>query len=114
MTSWPLRFGLLRTLFSELRLALRLLREPRVPLLMKGLPLLAVAYLLSPLDIVPDIVPLLGQIDDLGFVLLALQAFRRLCPSRVVAFHRGAIVDGRRYTAMSATDDIIDAEWKRV
>jgi uncharacterized membrane protein YkvA (DUF1232 family) len=109
-----LRFGLFRTLLSEVRLALRLLREPRVSRLAKGLPLLALAYLFSPLDIVPDVVPLLGQLDDLGFILLVLQAFRRLCPPAAVACHRGAIVEGRRYAAMSTTDDVIDAEWKRI
>jgi uncharacterized membrane protein YkvA (DUF1232 family) len=109
-----LRFGLVRTLVSEVRLALRLLREPRVPRLIKGLPLLALVYLVSPIDVVPDIVLLLGQLDDVGFLVLALQAFRRLCPSAVVEFHRSAVAEGRRYSAMSTADEVIDVEWKRV
>lgn len=66
VTSWLWRPGPLRMLFSHARLASRLLREPRVPFLAKAVPLLAVLYLLSPLDLVPDVLPLLGQIDDLS------------------------------------------------
>jgi uncharacterized membrane protein YkvA (DUF1232 family) len=41
----------LRTLFAHVRLAVRLVREPRVPLLTKALPLGAVLYVVSPLTI---------------------------------------------------------------
>jgi hypothetical protein len=56
---------------------------------------------------------LLGQLDDVGVLVLALQAFRRLCPSAVVAFHRSAVAEGG-YSAMSTADDVIDVEWRRV
>ena len=113
MASWLARPGLFRTLLSKVRLAIRLIREPRVPLLTKGLPLLATLYLISPLDFVPDVIPLLGQFDDLGIVLVGLGVFLRVCPAPAVAFHRTAIAQGRRYAPMSATDDVIDAEWRR-
>jgi uncharacterized membrane protein YkvA (DUF1232 family) len=100
-------------LVSHARLTIRLLREPRVPLLTKAVPLLAALYLVSPLDVVPDFLPLLGQIDDLTLILIALAAFLRLCPWATVAFHPGAIAEGRRYAPMSSTDDVIDAEWRR-
>lgn len=113
VTSWLWRPGLLRMLFSHARLASRLLREPRVPILAKAVPLLAAIYLVSPLDVVPDVLPLLGQVDDLSLILVALVVFLRLCPSATVAFHRGAIAEGRPYSPMSPTDDVIDAEWRR-
>jgi uncharacterized membrane protein YkvA (DUF1232 family) len=113
-TFWPSRFGLLRMVLSEARLGFRLVRDPRVPLLIKGLPLLAVVYLVSPIDVVPDVLPLLGQLDDLGFMLVMLKVFRRLCPAGVVAFHRTAIVEGRRYGPAPQADEIVDAEWRRV
>lgn len=112
-TSWPARFGLLRVLFSEARLALRLLREPSVPLLVKMLPALAGLYLFAPLDVVPDVLPLLGQFDDLGVLLAVLSFFRGRCPEATVAFHRAAIVQGRPYTPMPPEGDVIDAEWRR-
>jgi uncharacterized membrane protein YkvA (DUF1232 family) len=108
--SWPFR---LPALVAHLRLAVRLLREPRVSIVAKALPLLATFYVISPLDLVPDVIPVLGQLDDLGIILIALQGFLRLCPAEAVDFHRGAITQGRRYSAMAPTDGVIDAEWRR-
>src|SRR6266436_4665058 len=96
--SWLSRPTVLRTLFSHVRLALRLMREPGVPLVTKALPLLTAIYVISPLDLVPDVIPVLGQLDDLGIVLIALEVFLRLCPPAAVAFHRGAIAQSRRYS----------------
>jgi uncharacterized membrane protein YkvA (DUF1232 family) len=100
-------------LFSHARLAIRLLRDPRVPILAKAVPLLGALYLVSPLDVIPDFLPLLGQVDDLSLVLVALAMFLRLCPAAPVAFHRAAIAVGRPYAPMSPTDEVIDAEWRR-
>ena len=111
--SWLWRPALLRLLVSQARLAGRLLREPCVPLGAKAVPLLAGLYLLAPLDFIPDVLPLLGQIDDLTLILIALSAFLRLCPAAPVAFHRAAIAEGRPYAPMSSADDVIDAEWRR-
>jgi uncharacterized membrane protein YkvA (DUF1232 family) len=52
MASLFTRPWLLRRLISQVQLAMRLLREPRVPVLAKVLPFLAVAYALSPVDVV--------------------------------------------------------------
>ena len=108
--SWA---GFLRMLVSRARLAVRLMREPRVPLFPKALPVAAVLYVISPLDVIPDVLPLLGQIDDLAIILIALEVFARLCPVPAVAFHRDAIAQGRRYSPMLNTDGFIDAEWRR-
>jgi uncharacterized membrane protein YkvA (DUF1232 family) len=113
-TSWLLRPSLLRTLLGHVRLAFRLLREPRVGLLAKAVPMFAVLYVLSPLDFIPDVIPLLGEVDDLGIVLLAPKGFLRLCPHDAVAFHRSAIEEGRHYSRMADSDRVIDAEWRRV
>ena len=113
MTSWLSRSGLLSRLLSNGRLALRLIREPRVPRLIKTLPLMAVLYIISPLDLAPDVLPLLGQIDDLGVLLIALEVFLRLCPPGATVFHQASLAAGQRYSPMSAADDIIDAEWHR-
>ena len=111
--SWLWRPRLLRMLLTQVRLALRLLREPRVPLPAKAVPLFTALYVVSPLDVIPDVFPLLGQIDDLTLTLLALAVFLKLCPAGPVAFHRGAIAEGRPYAPMSSADDVIEAEWRR-
>lgn len=108
--SWP---SLLRTLIAHIRVSLRLLREPAVPLLVKALPVAAVLYLVSPLDFIPDIIPVLGQMDDAGVLLLALEAFLKLCPERVVAYHRSAVAAGTPFAPMPPAGDIIDAEFRR-
>jgi uncharacterized membrane protein YkvA (DUF1232 family) len=105
--------GLVRTLLADARLAVRLLREPTVPGLVKAVPLMGALYLLWPLDIIPDLLPVLGQLDDLGVVLAAVQAFIRLCPDDAAAFHRKAVSAGRRYTPMPrAGDGFIDTDFR--
>jgi uncharacterized membrane protein YkvA (DUF1232 family) len=113
VTSWLARPSLLRTLFSHLRLAARLVREPRVGRLVKALPVLAAVYVISPLDLIPDVIPVLGQLDDMGLLLMAIEAFLKVCPEDAVAFHRAAIAEGRTYSPMGEADRVIDAEWRR-
>jgi uncharacterized membrane protein YkvA (DUF1232 family) len=107
--SWP---SLVRTLVSHVRLTVRLLREPGVPLLTKACPVLAALYLISPLDFIPDFLPVLGQLDDLGVILIALEAFLKLSPAGAVDFHRAALAEGRRYGPMPSNGEIIDAEFR--
>ena len=111
--SWLAKPGLLRGLLAQARLALRLMREPAVPLLAKAVPALAGVYLIWPLDFLPDLFPVLGQLDDLGVVLAALEIFLRLCPDVPVTFHREALAAGRRFSTMPAQGSVIDAEFRR-
>ncbi len=68
--------------WAGLKLVWRLLRDRRVPLYLKALPVLGLLYVLMPRDLLPDILPVVGQVDDLvvaavlllAFVLLALRA----------------------------------------
>ena len=108
--SWP---SLLRALVSHVRLTVRLLREPGVPVLIKVLPFLAAFYVISPLDVVPDFLPVLGQLDDLGVILIAFEAFLKLCPAGAVDFHRAAMTQGRKYSPMPSAGQVIDAEFRR-
>ena len=110
LTSWPL---LLRTLVSHVRLTSRLLREPRVPLYIKAVPVLAALYIISPFDVVPDMLPIVGQLDDFGLLLIALGAFLKVCPAGAVDYHRAAMTEGRRYSPMFPAGEVIDAEFRR-
>lgn len=97
-SSWLSFPSLLRTLATHARLSVRLLRDPAVPAVFKLLPVVAVLYLLAPVDGMPDFIPILGQLDDVGVLLLALESFLKLCPESVVAHHRAAIGSGRRFS----------------
>jgi uncharacterized membrane protein YkvA (DUF1232 family) len=55
-----------------LRLLVRLARDPRVAAADKAVMAAAVAYTLTPIDLIPDFIPVLGQLDDLFFLALAI------------------------------------------
>jgi uncharacterized membrane protein YkvA (DUF1232 family) len=110
LLSWP---SLVRTLVSHVQLTVRLLREPGVPLLTKALPIVAALYVISPLDLIPDFLPVLGQLDDLGVILIAIEAFLKVCPAGVVDFHRAALAARRKYSPIPSAAEIIDAEFRR-
>jgi uncharacterized membrane protein YkvA (DUF1232 family) len=60
-------------------------RDPRVPWYAKALAAAVVAYALSPLDLIPDFIPVLGYLDDLLLVPLGLALALRLLPAPVMA-----------------------------
>ena len=76
-----------RHLPSFARLYWRLFRDRRVSLLPKALLVLIGLYLLSPIDVVPDFVPVIGAVDDLAVGLGGLWLFVQLCPPPVVREH---------------------------
>ena len=65
-------------------------RDPRVPWTAKLLALLVAAYALSPIDLIPDIVPVLGLLDDLVLVPLGVLLVVRMVPTEIMAEHRAA------------------------
>jgi uncharacterized membrane protein YkvA (DUF1232 family) len=76
------------------RLVWGLGRDPRVPVGLKALLLAAVAYVLTPLDLVPDALPILGQADDLTILLLVLDLFIQNAPAEVRREHLQRVRDG--------------------
>lgn len=68
------RFGaLLRRLPNYARLAWQLARDERLPRSRQAALLAGAAYLVSPIDLVPGIIPVVGQLDDAVAVLLAIR-----------------------------------------
>ena len=63
-------------------------RDPRVPWYAKLLALSVAAYALSPIDLIPDFIPVIGYIDDLIIVPLGILLVIRLVPAELVAEHR--------------------------
>lgn len=60
-------------------------RDPRTPWLARLLALGIAAYALSPIDLIPDFIPVLGYLDDLVIVPLGLMLVLRLIPADVLA-----------------------------
>ena len=65
-------------------------RDPRTPWYAKALALAIVTYALSPIDLIPDFIPVLGYLDDAVLLPLAIMLAVRLVPSDVMADHRAA------------------------
>jgi len=78
------RFGaVLLRVPRYLHLAYRLARDSRLPRGQRALVTGGVAYLVSPIDPIPGIIPVVGQLDDLAILLLSLRRVLRTCPSEV-------------------------------
>jgi uncharacterized membrane protein YkvA (DUF1232 family) len=113
------RFKILPQVWRSGRLALRLLRDPRVPIAAKVIFGAAVVYMISPLDIIPDWIPVLGQADDLVVLMAGLNLFLRACPRWLVEEHEDAL-SGRRDARDDAARDeasdgpTIDGRYRRM
>lgn len=69
------------------RLVWGLMRDPRVPVSLKALLAAALAYVVTPIDLIPDVIPIIGQADDLTVLLLVLDLFVQNAPPEVRAEH---------------------------
>lgn len=69
------------------RLVWGIVRDPRTPIGLKGLLAAALAYVVMPVDLIPDMIPIIGQADDLTVLLLVLDLFIQNAPSDVRAEH---------------------------
>lgn len=102
---------------DQARLTWRLLRDPRVSSLRYAIPALVLAYLVSPVDAIPDLLLGIGQTDDLGVAVLAFMLMVRivpkLAPTRVVNDHlRDMGLGGRtRQQERAGADEAIEARF---
>lgn len=65
-------------------------RDPRVPWYAKALAVCIAAYALSPIDLIPDFIPVLGYLDDAILLPLGILLVVRMIPVDVMAEHRAA------------------------
>jgi hypothetical protein len=103
--------GFFRSLYGELRLIARLLKDPRVSFWLKILPIGALIYLFSPLDISP-----INPLDD-GLVLwLGGYFFIELCPDDVVEEHRKALRTpiSKDSTVSESPPDVVEGSFREV
>jgi uncharacterized membrane protein YkvA (DUF1232 family) len=77
-------------------------RDPRTPWYAKALALVVAGYALSPIDLIPDFIPLVGYLDDVILVPAGLWLVIRLIPADVLADHR-ALADAAPSRPVSRT-----------
>src|SRR5688572_5677276 len=76
------------------RMVWGILRDPRTPIGLKGMLAAALAYVVMPVDLIPDMIPILGQADDLTVLLLVLDLFIQNAPADVRAEHMARARNG--------------------
>src|SRR5687767_1458373 len=74
-------------------------RDPRVPWYAKAAAAAVTAYALSPIDLIPDFVPILGYLDDLVIVPLGIVLAVKLIPKPVMSDLRARAITQRRRTS---------------
>ena len=79
----------IRQLPNYLRLLFGLLTDRRVANVDKLLVVGAIAYILAPIDLIPDFIPFLGEVDDIYLLVIALQRLISNAGSRVLVSHWG-------------------------
>jgi uncharacterized membrane protein YkvA (DUF1232 family) len=86
-------------------------RDPRVPWYAKAVALAVAAYALSPIDLIPDFIPVIGYLDDLIIVPLGIVLAVRLIPADILAEHRATAADAGKRPTNHAAAFVIVAIW---
>ena len=63
-------------------------RDPRVPWYAKALAIIVAGYAVSPIDLIPDFIPVLGYLDDVVLLPLGIYLVVKLIPPEIMAEHR--------------------------
>ena len=84
--------GFFQDLVLRFKLILRLMGDQRVNFFLKLLPIAAVIYVVSPVDLIPGaVLPIIGALDDAVVIWLGTTLFVTLCPDEVVQEHTNAL-----------------------
>ncbi len=108
--------GFFQDLILRIKLILRLMGDRRINFFLKLIPVAALIYLVSPIDLLPGIaLPVIGALDDAAVIWLGSTLFVALCPDDVVQEHTDALHKVVTSTWQDAPDqedegEIIDVE----
>ena len=109
----PERVGAIAQMIRTLELVWRLLNDARVSLVTKLIIPAALVYVISTIDVLPDVILGLGQLDDLGIIALALALFIEFCPRAIVEEHRRAIA-AQADPPQAKPEEVIDGSYSVV
>lgn len=82
--------SILRHLRIEAHTAWLASRDPAVPRHARAFGFLIAAYALSPIDLIPDFIPVLGLLDEVVLIPIGIWLFLKLVPADIYARHRAA------------------------
>jgi len=75
----------LRSIMRQARVLWLALRHPQTPWRARVVAGCAAAYLLSPIQLIPTFIPVIGQLDDLAVLLVGMKLLRQLLPENILA-----------------------------
>jgi uncharacterized membrane protein YkvA (DUF1232 family) len=104
----PPQGSVVRDFILRVKLILRLVGDKRINPWLKLIPVGGLLYLISPIDLIPDIaLPIIGELDDAAVLWITNYFFVELCPPEIVREHVKAL----SANINSADDeDIVEAE----
>jgi uncharacterized membrane protein YkvA (DUF1232 family) len=104
----PPQGGVVRDFILRVKLILRLVGDKRVNPWLKLIPIAGLAYLISPIDLIPDIaLPIIGELDDAAVLWITNYFFVELCPPEIVSEHVKALSANLK---AADDEDIVDAD----
>lgn len=86
-------------------------RDPRTPWLAKVLALIVAAYAISPMDLIPDFIPILSYLDDIIIVPLGILLVVRLIPPAVMSEHRETAAKATERPVSRMAGSVVIAIW---
>jgi uncharacterized membrane protein YkvA (DUF1232 family) len=101
----PAQGGMTRDVVNRLKLIFKLMGDSRVSPLVKLIPVGALVYLISPIDVIMGI-PGVSALDDAAILWFGSNLFVELCPPEVVQEHMQALDSNLQDTS----DDIVDVD----
>lgn len=103
----PAGGGVLRDLVLRFKLIVRLMGDKRINPLLKLLPFASLAYLISPIDLIP-VIPGISALDDIAIVSLGTYLFVEFCPPNIVEEHMKSL--SSNMDKMDDQGEVVDAE----
>src|SRR4030088_1349391 len=86
-------------------------RDPRVPWYAKAVAIAVAAYAASPIDLIPDFIPVIGYLDDLIIVPLGIALVVKLIPPEIMAEHRALAIKARERPVSWRAAGVIVTVW---
>ncbi len=105
------RASLVEKLRAEVHAAWLAARDPRTPWHARAFGLLVTAYALSPIDLIPDFIPVLGLLDDAILIPIGLWLFEKMLPPGLIEEHRATARAAAARPGSSAGALIVIALW---
>ncbi len=85
------RWRLVRVLLRSGRLAWRLFRDPRTPMRAKMILVATVLFVVSPINWLPNMIPFVGELEDVALLSLGVELFFKAVPDWLLAEHEARL-----------------------